>query len=391
MQINETKTKFMKKDFTKDNTLALKGIAILMMMFHHCFRVTDLFKNYEVSFFPFNQNFVVQMSDTFKICVSIFAFITGYGLVLSLRKLSKKYDWTNKQIGKWTVNRIIKTLAGFWIIAIISYIVCQLIDGRTESIFFSKGLLYGILQMIINLFGLSSLFGLNNFNYTWWYMSLAVLFILSVPIFAKLFKKFGYTPVLLAVIAIPRIIGWDYDSNTYISFLTPLLFGMIFAEKNLMVRIANFKLHKNEYVNKIVKFVIETIIIIGLFILYSEVQDKLFWEISFGIIPVCLICYLYEFYLDLPIFKQIFSLLGKYSMDIFLIHTFLRSYYLKDFIYSQGNFIKIALVLLLLTLAISIILELFKKLIRYDNIINRFQNFIDNKIDDSKCLNNINK
>lgn len=130
--------------------------------------------------------------------------------------------------------------------------------------------------MIINLFGLSSLFGLNNFNSTWWYMSLAVLFILSVPIFAKLFKKFGYTPVLLAVIAIPRIIGWDYDSNTYIAFLTPLLFGMIFAEKNLMVRIANFKLHKNEYVNKIVKFVIETIIIIGLFILYSEVQDKLF-------------------------------------------------------------------------------------------------------------------
>ena len=245
--------------------------------------------------------------------------------------------------------------------------------------------------MIINLFGLSSLFGLNNFNSTWWYMSLAVLFILSVPIFAKLFKKFGYTPVLLAVIAIPRIIGWDYDNNTYISFLTPLLFGMIFAEKNLMVRIANFKLHKNEYVNKIVKFVIETIIIIGLFILYSEVQDKLFWEISFGIIPVCLICYLYEFYLDLPIFKQIFSLLGKYSMDIFLIHTFLRSYYLKDFIYSHGNFIKIALVLLLLTLAISIILELFKKLIRYDNIINRLQNFIDNKIDDSKCLNNINK
>ena len=113
MQINETKTKFMKKDFTKDNTLALKGIAILMMMFHHCFRVTGLFENYEVSFFPFNQNFVVQMSDTFKISVSIFAFITGYGLVLSLRKLSKKYDWTNKQIGKWTVNRIIKTLAGF--------------------------------------------------------------------------------------------------------------------------------------------------------------------------------------------------------------------------------------------------------------------------------------
>ena len=102
-----------KKEFSKDNTLALKGIAIIMLLFHHCFSTVSRFENYSVSFFPLTQNFVVEMTLTFKICVSIFAFITGYGLVLSLRKLSKKYDWTNKQIGKWTVNRIIKTLAGF--------------------------------------------------------------------------------------------------------------------------------------------------------------------------------------------------------------------------------------------------------------------------------------
>ena len=208
-----------------------------------------------------------------------------------------------------------------------------------------------------------------------------MLFIFSVPIFAKLFKRFGYTPVLLAVIAIPRIIRWEYDNSSYIAFLMPLLIGMVFSEKNLMVKIANFKLHKNQYINKILKFVIETVIIIALYRLYREVQYKLFWEIRYGIIPVCLICYLYEFYLDLPIFKHIFKFLGKYSMDIFLIHTFLRGYYLTDFIYSLGNFITIAVVLLLLTLVISIALELFKKLIRYDKIINKLQDVVDKKLD----------
>ena len=80
-----------KKEFSIDNTLALKGIAIIMLIFHHCFRKADLFEDYTVSFFPFSQDFIVEISLTFKICVSIFAFITGYGLMLSLKKLNPEY------------------------------------------------------------------------------------------------------------------------------------------------------------------------------------------------------------------------------------------------------------------------------------------------------------
>ncbi len=370
-----------RKTFSIENTLALKGIAIIMMMFHHCFRKASLFEDYTVSFFPLTQNFVVEVSLAFKICVSIFVFITGYGLMLSLRKLNAEYNWTKKEIAKWTVNRLIKLLAGYIIIVVLVWIICQIIDGRTYDIYFSDGKTYGIVQMIIELFGLSDIMGTATLVGTWWYMSIAVLFVFSVPIFAKLYKKIGTLPTLLLVIFIPRVIGWEYEDNSWISFLFPLLLGMIFAEKNLMVKVANFKIIKDNKWNKILKFVLETIGIILLFYLYTRLPKDLFWEIRYGIIPVCLMCYLYEFFIDIPIIKPILKFLGKHSMNIFLIHTFIRAYYLKDFVYSQGNFLAIAGVLLLISLIISIILELFKKLIRYDKTTKKFQEFMGKIVD----------
>ena len=140
-----------------------------MMMFHHCFRTTDLFDGYKVSFFPFTKDFVVTASLSFKMCVSIFAFITGYGLILSLKKLNEKYEWTNKQIGKWTLKRLIKTLSGYWIIVLLSLIICQIINGRTEEILFENGFINGIVQVIINFLGLGHIMNVDNLCHTWWY------------------------------------------------------------------------------------------------------------------------------------------------------------------------------------------------------------------------------
>ena len=320
------------------------------------------------------------MSLSFKICVSIFVFITGYGLTLSLKKL---YDGhlKNKQIFKWTIERLIKTLSGFWIIVILSYIICQIIDGRTGTVFFKSGFTYGIIKMLINVLGLSNLLGTDNFNSSWWYMSIAILFVFSVPVFFKLFKKYGHLPILIATIAIPRIIGWKYVNSSYISFLFALLLGIIFAERNLMVKIAKFKLCKNVYLNKLIKFILETSIIVLLAIIYTILPADKFWEIRYGIMPVCLMCYLYEFFLELPIIRETLRFLGKHSMNIFLVHEFIRSFYLTDFIYSFKNWLKIGLVLLAISLGISIIIEIFKKVIRYDKIINKLQNAIDRKID----------
>ena len=64
----------------------MKGIAILIMMFHHCYRSKDRFEKYIVDFWPFDMDLVVNVSDYLKICVSILrllqdtAFIYRHGI-----------------------------------------------------------------------------------------------------------------------------------------------------------------------------------------------------------------------------------------------------------------------------------------------------------------------
>lgn len=369
-----------KTEFSKKNSLALKGIAIMMMVFHHCFWGSHLFENYDISFMMFTQKQIEIFGWFLKICVSIFVFITGYGCMLSLKKIRDNNNWNREEVSKWVVNRIVKGLSGFWIIAILSYIICQIIDGRTYEIFFTGGILNGCLKMIIDFFGMSNFFGFSDFNSAWWYMNIYILFIISLPIFVRLFQKYGYVLILILTMAIPRVFSWQFLYNSYITYLYALLFGIIFADNNLLVKIANFKIHKNKYINKILKFIIETVMIVGLYMLDGQMEGYKLWELKYTIIPVVIICYLYEFYLELPILKNILQIFGKYSMDIFLIHEFFRGYYLSDFIYSFKNFILIWAVLLLFSLVVAILLELFKKLIRYDNLIDKIQKKINNKI-----------
>lgn len=104
----------MKKNhtLTKQDSAALKGIAILLMIFHHCFLDPSRFAGHIVSFAPFSQSAIVSLSYFSKICVGIFAFISGYGLYLSAVKQPR----SAKAVSGWTVSRLIKTMSGYWLL-----------------------------------------------------------------------------------------------------------------------------------------------------------------------------------------------------------------------------------------------------------------------------------
>lgn len=96
--------------FDRDASQALKGIAICLMLLHHCFRQVKVFKEYAISCYPFSQELVVKVADMGKICVSLYAFISGYGLYLNYKKNRNKVTDT-----KWFLVRYIKTFSGYFI------------------------------------------------------------------------------------------------------------------------------------------------------------------------------------------------------------------------------------------------------------------------------------
>lgn len=71
----------------------------------------------------------------------------------------------------------------------------------------------------------------------------------------------------------------------------------------------------------------------------------------------------------IPGIHQVLLFLGKHSMNIFLVHTFIRQYFWKDYVYASGYFAINFLALLLPSLVISIIMEWLKKVSGYNRLI----------------------
>ena len=110
----------MKESFSKNDSNVIKGVAIIMMMWHHCF-LSGRSDSYIISFWPFFKEQVVAMAGFFKICVSLFAFVSGYGLYQSFNK-----NYSNKKIvggyefSKWILFRYVRSFSGYWFIVFIS-------------------------------------------------------------------------------------------------------------------------------------------------------------------------------------------------------------------------------------------------------------------------------
>ena len=345
-----------KISFDKSNSLALKGIAILMMLMHHSFLSKSRYEGFKVSFEPLDAQHIISISVFMKICVPVFAFSSGYGLYLNYKK--KKTS-----PGAWTASRALKTMSGFYIIWIISAIWGQIgFDSVNEKFFEKQNVYKAITDMVINFLGLSKLLGTHTLNNTWWYMSAALVFVIMVPFFMKAEE---YLPVVFFVVcALPRMFLVKYSGSTEVmQFMPAFVFGMCVAKYDLLNRW--FGMY-NTGKNKIIKFVVEFLLVVLSYKLYISLAGNTYAEIKWVVVPAIVIAFCCEFINPIPKVKEVLMFLGKHSMNIFMVHTFIRLYYYRDFTYSFGHFALIILVLLLTSLGVSIVLEFIKKRIHYD-------------------------
>ena len=217
----------MKQGLSRDDSLAVKGIAVLMLLFHHLYCSTGRFDGYAVSFFPFSEESIVELALLFKNCVSIFAFISGYGLLKSIAAVPPG----RRAVFAWNAARLIRLLSGFWFAYAAAFLVTLCLSGLPLETYFGGSRVAGFFYMLNDFFGLAGLFETPTMNSTWWYMSAAVVYVLLVPLIYPVVRKVGYLPVLSVAAALPRLLnsGYPGGKDPY-SFLLPFLFGMLFAD-----------------------------------------------------------------------------------------------------------------------------------------------------------------
>ena len=341
-------------EFSKTHTQVIKGIAIVMMLIHHCFLDEGRYGGMGVIFKPFSEELTVLLAAFFKICVGIFVFITAYGITMKMKKMSKEYDISRKDQIKMTINRYISLMAGFLFIFVISAIFCFIMDKGHLKAYANDNVLNEIQYFILDGLGIASLFGTPTLNGTWWYMSLAIVIIALIPLIIKMYNKYGFIVSSVVIFFVTHTFAIDNFNMT--RWIFTVLLGIVVADKNILVRLKNLKLFgiKNTNINKCIKFVINTAILVLLVYLRQKMDDTLF-EFKDGFIPFFVIYYCYEFITPLKYVSNVFAYLGKHSMNIFLLHTFIRSTYFKSFTYSFKYPLIIVLVLLILSLGVSII------------------------------------
>lgn len=366
-----------KSMFDKAMSLRLKGTAIVMMLMHHSFLWPEWFNGYSVSLFPFSEHTIISLAELCKICVSIFAFISGYGLFLNYRDNTESAQ-------RWVAKRYIKTFSGFWFVWIVSCILLEIKHHRFSEILIGEDIYKGIIYSVLNFLGLSNLFVTPTPDTRWWYMSAALLFIFLTPLVFRFQDELGM--LLVGEILFIRVVFVQQDNSVLLgmravyAFITPYLLGCIFARYNLVDHWLTFG--NRSLLSKVYKFLVELWIIIFLCKIYNHTSKELFWDLNYGILPTVIILFLVEYILRVPALRDILLFIGIHSANIYYTHSFII-YYRPEIIYRK-HFVVTILIWMTISLALSIIIEMAKKLIRYDNIINHIQHEIVNWIPNSR-------
>lgn len=337
-----------KGGFEKKDTMLVKGMAVLLLLFYHLFESQELLVSMEVDHSPFSQEAFLMLSGFGNICVAIFVFLSAYGITKGLMKKEADGMTSLADALKDGGRRCLKLIGNF---AVMYLSVNLLWFSHFDYVkLYGEGWQGGLLALM-DMLGLAQLLGTPTLNMTWWYMELAILIIFLVPLVYPLVKKGGRYLIVPALL-FPAVFELNGDVKRY--FLV-ILFGMLAAWEGWLEKLLSDRISFG------IKLV-AGILLLGLSVLVRQnylVHTYFLWMLD-APIAVFLCWFIKQFLGRIPGISPLLGFLGKHSMNIFFVHTFFYMSLFRPFIYSFRSAGVIFGVLVLVSLAYSVVLELVK-------------------------------
>jgi len=331
-----------KKLFSINSTNSCKGVALILLLWHHLFNTHP-----EFGFITYN------IAIGSKVCVAIFVILSGYGFSESVKL---------KMVGLigFYQKRLITLYFNYWFIAFIFVSIGILfMDRGLQDVFTS----YPYTKFLIQMTGLHRFFYSEyGYNATWWYMSVIIPFTLLFPFMYVLIKKYG---VLVLIFFLMLLIPNNLFFSEIITLLLPFALGIYLSQKNYINTLSN---SLNIFGNWRFTILAAAIAIAAISRIYTPLL-KGNWLLGF-----LLILLVFELTFSFQSVGQMLGFLGEHLFNIFLFHTFIFSYYWKNFIYSFNNPILIFVVLLIICIAISLTIEQLKRLLSFNKLIRKASN-----------------
>lgn len=279
---------------SRNATNFLKGIALIMMFIHHFFTFPQWF----VSGVSYDHIylFAKYLNEPFKLCVAIFAFLTGY-FYFYHKKKDMKYS--------------IKKASDVWILYVFVFLIFSLFsvalgtfDTSSENFFME-------------------LFGLRNITMIFcWYVIFYIMSMLILPFFVKLANRSSMTAFFFSVI-IPSFLGfilsklfpsasWLLLVISFLGWFKVIASGYLFAKHDLF-SVLKRELHSE---NKHTRVVIPIILILSSFLFRFLDQSLDFIIVPFFIYGILELFYMVK---NQKIFTVV-NIIGKYSLPMWFTH-----------------------------------------------------------------------
>lgn len=330
---------FTRNYIEKKQSKIIYGIAILLMVFHHMFGFPDRISSNWISLFYYKTIPIEVILGAFgRICIAIYSYISGYGLMI---KYCRKNDKNIRQNYKDIFQRLIKFYCCYWMVFIIFVPIGILFfDYEFSSIEFLK-----------NFIGLSC-----TYNAEWWYVWQYIRMLLLFPIVTMLIiwiDQLKIKKLIYMGLYIGAVIGIIYVTNkSFWLYLFCFIEGMMVAFYKLDGIILWFQNRIGKIANIIALVNILGVIFVRLFLYGTGILD-------FILAPVfiygCLMVLDMEF---IPkVVEKILALLGRYSVYIWLTHTFFIYYYFQKFVFTFHISFIIYGVLIIILVYIAMSLE----------------------------------
>ena len=333
-------------------TSSLKGIALIALLVHHLFYLRT--GKYDDIHLTGNLYLFNQIGLICKVCVSLFVFLSGYGLTV----VADKTGIINKRT--FYVRRFTKLMSNYWLIWLLFVPIGIFFIGRSFADVYA-GHSIGCC-LIADLAGLSTALGWPSYNATWWFYSCIIMLYLLFPfIYQVIRKSLLGTCILLAV-----SIGIVFCPLTLIQpiryYLITFILGILFANQlvinNLIIFSGRWKILTRCMEGHALKG--EKVIWILLMLVTLIIRNFIPYSLLFDSV-ICLAIYFVYININwIKRFDKVLGFLGKHSFNIFLFHTFIYKIYWPEVIFWSRNPLVIFAMLLCISLLISIAIEYIK-------------------------------
>lgn len=308
------------KFLSRKESSIIQGIAVMLMVYHHLFGFPDRIVSEYVIVSDFSFLHIGTILSYFgRICISVFAFCSGYGIYKKLSSIYENKFLANIKNGYVVIfKQAIKFLVRYWMIC---------------ALFIPLGYTLGVYSFdSISL--LKCLIGVAfPYNAEWWYVNTYLTFLIYVPLFVaveKVIYKYCsqvivnvlYLFIFICGVALSKLSISDYTVELcFVSGIACVSINVYDKFYFSLCKVGTFK-----YILSI--FLVVTLallrMILGLGCNYDFICAT-FFVFGIGVIIKC------RLFTDC--INRVLLFIGRYSTYVWLTHTFFAYYYFQPYLY----------------------------------------------------------